>query len=105
MQEYIVKAGDIFLYKILGNAPFDELHNIYKKLIDKLFKEGKNYSSKNILLKRIDGDNLYMVSVPIKNFKRAVDRNKIKRLLRNLVSNLKIGTFVVIYTGKEIPKL
>jgi hypothetical protein len=31
----IVKAGDIFLYKILGNAPFDELHNNYKKLIDK----------------------------------------------------------------------
>ena len=53
------------------------------------------------------------VAVPKKNFKSAVNRNKIKRLLRIAVENHFLDLFnklepkycmMVLYVGKEIPK-
>ena len=71
-----------------------------------LFTEGKRVTTKNLMLRSISGIDSYMVTVSSKVFKRAVDRNRIKRLLREVIRNNKInGTFVLIYIGKEIPKL
>ena len=58
-----------------------------KDLIDALFRKGAKIQSKNLLLKVLEspkgGEILRVgVSVPKRNFKRAVDRNHIKRQLR-----------------------
>ena len=48
------------------------------------------------------------VSVPKKNFKKAVDRNKIKRQLRQGLKNIEHklpfgGSCMLIYKGKKVP--
>ena len=89
-----------------------------KKLIEKLFKEGKtlsNFPLKLIYLKvevPVDAKFKTSVAVPKKNFKSAVKRNRIKRLLResyrlnkHLVFNNSEGNFafLILYLGKEMP--
>ena len=89
-----------------------------KKLIEKLFKEGKtlsNFPLKLIYLKvdvPVDAKFKTGVAVPKKNFKSAVKRNRIKRLLReayrlnkHLVFNNSEGNFafLILYLGKEMP--
>ena len=89
-----------------------------KKLIEKLFKEGKtlsNFPLKLIYLKvelPMDAKFITGVAVPKKNFKSAVKRNRIKRLLResyrlnkHLVFNNSEGNFafLILYLGKEMP--
>ncbi len=59
-----------------------------KKLIDRLFKEGNNFFQFpfKVVYLRLDEPAVYLakilISVPKRNFKRAVDRNRIKRLVR-----------------------
>jgi len=89
-----------------------------KKLIELLFNEGKTLSSfplKLIYLKLeapMDAKFKTGVAVPKKNFKSAVKRNRIKRLLResyrlnkHLVFNNSEGNFafLILYLGKEMP--
>ena len=89
-----------------------------KKLIEKLFKDGKtlsNFPLKLIYLKvdvPVDAKFKTGVAVPKKNFKSAVKRNRIKRLLReayrlnkHLVFNNSEGNFafLILYLGKEMP--
>jgi ribonuclease P protein component len=75
-----------------------------KELIDALFRKGTVRRSKHLLLKV-----LYVgVSVPKRNFKRAVDRNKIKRQLRIALKNAEenipfSGACMLIYTGRKHP--
>lgn len=77
-----------------------------KTIIDTLFTKGKRFTTKNLMLRMVEGENNYMVTVPIKTFKRAVDRNRIKRLMREVIRGNKIvGTFALIYIGKEMPTL
>lgn len=77
-----------------------------KNVIDTLFTKGKTYVNKTLMIKMIDGDNNYMVTVSSKNFKRAVDRNRIKRLMREVIRGGEIkGTYALIYLGKEVPTL
>ena len=89
-----------------------------RKCIDQLFAEGKSITSfpiKLIFLKTSLPENVKIqagVTVSKKKFKRAVDRNRIKRLLReayrlnkHLVFNNSDSSFafVFLYLGKEIP--
>jgi len=77
-----------------------------KAIIEKLFTEGKRFTTKNLMLRMIDGIDAYMVTVSSKVFKRAVDRNRIKRLMREVIRGTSVkGTFVLIYIGKEMPNL
>ena len=89
-----------------------------KKLIEKLFVDGKSVSSfpiKLIYLKtELSSDLPFQagVTVPKKKFKSAVHRNRIKRLLResyrlnkSLVFNNSEGSFafLFLYLGKDMP--
>lgn len=89
-----------------------------KKLIEQLFAEGKsvsNYPIKLIYLKTelpFDVSIQAGVTVPKKNFKSAVRRNRIKRLMREsyrlnkaLVFNNRKGSFafLFLYLGKDMP--
>ena len=77
-----------------------------KAIIEKLFTEGKRFTTKNLMLRIMEGENAYMVTVSSKNFKRAVNRNRIKRLLREVIRGSGVkGTFVLIYIGKGLPDL
>jgi len=90
-----------------------------RKLIDQLFAQGKsvsNYPIKLIYLNTelpIDVKIQAGVAVPKKNFKSAVKRNRIKRLLReayrlnkHLVFNNSEATFafLFLYLGKQMPR-
>ncbi len=90
-----------------------------KKLIEKLFEEGKiitRYPIKLVYLKTLLPDDVRVqagVAVPKKNFKRAVQRNRIKRLLREayrlnkeiVLNNSDTNfAFLFLYLGKEMPE-
>ncbi len=88
-----------------------------KKFIDELFMAGKAISAYPIKLiyLQIEHDSPYKiqagVSVPKRNFKKAVDRNRIKRLLREVYrknkyliydsEHTKKHIFMFIYVGKK----
>jgi ribonuclease P protein component len=86
------------------------------KQIDHLFRSGKSFSVFPFrVFYRWEGAALPRVGVsaPKRHFKRAVDRNRIKRLLREgyrlqkqvlLESSFAPGLQVfIVYTGKELP--
>lgn len=90
-----------------------------KKLIDKLFVEGRSVSSYPVKLIFLKSELPVPVkfqagmAVPKKKFKSAVSRNRIKRLLREAyrlnkhqVFNNSDGSFafLFLYIGKEIPQ-
>ena len=59
----------------------------------------------NVLIKMYDGTPGFVFAVSTKNFKRAVDRNRIKRLMRNEVKGITpTKSVAIVYVGKEMPK-
>lgn len=88
-----------------------------KKLIDQLFAEGQSVSAFPLRLVYLqatfdDATVKTGVSVSKRNFKTAVDRNRIKRLLReayrlnkaHFFNNLTTQyAFMILYIGKEKP--
>lgn len=96
-----------------------------RKLIDQLFKEGKSftvfpyrvyYLLPKAGMSRPSGNLLqFGVGVSTRNFKHAVDRNRIKRLTREayrlqkasfqeLIASKQLPfAFFLIYTGKDLP--
>ncbi|MCM4150292.1 ribonuclease P protein component [Arenibacter sp. N53] len=89
-----------------------------KKLIEQLFAEGvgiTNYPIKLVYLKtKYEDDSKYQAGVTVskRNFKSAVKRNRIKRLMResyrlnkHLIFNNIEGefAFMFLYLGKEMP--
>ncbi len=90
-----------------------------KKLIERLFKEGENIKKFPLRFIYLKTDSLQnnsiqaSFSVPKRNFKKAVDRNRIKRLLREayriekreFFENSTIPfVFMLTYLGKKEPK-
>ena len=81
-----------------------------RKRIEALFRSGKSFNAfplKVFYHWEGDGPALVGFGAPKRNFKRAVDRNRIKRLLREAWRLQKepfegLEVFV-IYTGKELP--
>ena len=89
------------------------------QMISELFEEGKSITSFPLKLYYLPGPDHWEVkakaaiSVPKKNFKKAVHRNKIKRLMReayrlnkhiffnNIEGNF---AFLILYLGKELPQ-
>lgn len=90
-----------------------------RKLIGHLFSNGESLNAPPIKLLYDVSDNVFDlkagVTVSSRNFKKATDRNKIKRLLREayrlqklplqqfLLQHNKAVALFFIYTGKEIP--
>lgn len=90
-----------------------------KKIIDQLFAEGKHITINSLKLIWLAENDLFPlqagVSVSSKNFKKATDRNRIKRLLREcyrlqkntiehyLKTNNKQCSLFLIYTGRTLP--
>jgi len=75
-----------------------------KKTIDLIIKSSDKVFSKNIRINYIKSDkNEYVLFVPKKIFKLAVQRNKIKRWLRNILSNTNknYGTIGIYITNKN----
>jgi ribonuclease P protein component len=92
-----------------------------RKLISAVFHQGKSLSSfpfRVICLQTSQQANVPVriaISVPYRNFRKASDRNRIKRLFReayrknkeglyqHLFSNGKTYAILFIYTGKAVP--
>ena len=87
-----------------------------QKLVEILFSEGKSlsvYPLRMVFLKTNDSENVTIkcgVSVSKRNFKNAVDRNRIKRLLRETYRLNKIKyfnnisssyAFMILYISKD----
>ena len=78
-----------------------------KKEIGNLFVTGKSVSSGLVFAKVLSSDSTkFLFTVSSKKFKSAVDRNRIKRLMREVsrklvnVGNIKIA---FVYTGTTLP--
>ncbi len=89
-----------------------------KKQIEKLFGEGKSVTAFPLKVFYIPVEDAEVqfkvaVSVPKRNFKKAVDRNRIKRLMREayrlnkqVIFNNIEGNFalLILYLGKDLPE-
>jgi ribonuclease P protein component len=84
-----------------------------KKKIETVFEKGKVLKSGSVFLRFHDFNDdeiSFGISVPKKNFKSAVLRNRIKRQIREIIRNnsdikkIKKGiSFFIIYNGKTNP--
>ena len=85
-----------------------------RKLIEKLFSDGDSVTVFPLKLVYIQTEkhNKIGVSVSKNNFKKAVERNRIKRLLREayrynkyllIDKNVKGYAFMILYISKEMP--
>ena len=85
-----------------------------QKLIEKLFSEGHSvtlFPLKLVFIKT-EKNNRIGVSVGKNNFKKAVERNKVKRLLREayrhnkyllIDNNVEGYAFMILYISKDLP--
>ncbi len=85
-----------------------------KKELDEIFKKSQSFSHFPVrvvfILKEENTDTKVAFSVPKKKFKKAVDRNRIKRLLREAyrLQQKELKTeglrMMWIYTGEKLPE-
>jgi ribonuclease P protein component len=78
-----------------------------KTEIDNLFKTGKKSYGKILKVVSVAGNGEVIISAPIKTFKRAVDRNRVKRLIREAIREVDFSNknVFVIYNIAEIKTL
>ncbi len=82
-----------------------------KAVIDRLFLEGEGIHSKHLFLRLIQEKETPFVyagvSVSKRTFKKAVDRNRIKRQLRVALKSVTQisfkGSFMLVYKGRKLP--
>jgi ribonuclease P protein component len=75
-----------------------------KKDIDKLFTNGKGTVVNGVMVKMVEGTSGFLFAVSSKKFKRAVDRNRIKRLMREEVKGITpTNSVALIYVGDKVP--
>lgn len=77
-----------------------------KIVIDSLFEKGKSFSNGIILAKVLESESTeFLFAVSSKKFKRAVDRNRIKRLMKESVRNLNVNNknIAFVYIGEGVP--
>ena len=89
------------------------------RLIDDIFKKGKSFSNFPFRVIWMQGNKFTLqaaVGVSSRNFKKAVDRNRIKRLMREayrlqkhelhetLVQKDNSLSIFILYNGNELPK-
>jgi ribonuclease P protein component len=77
-----------------------------KKEIEILFDKGRSVSNGKFLLKFLESESTeFLFAVSSKKFPRAVDRNRIKRLMREVCRKLKVErkTITIIYNGISVP--
>lgn len=78
-----------------------------RKLIAKLYESGKSFNSKCFRLTWMQFDGLekfpaqILISVSKRNFKRAVDRNRIKRMIREAYRKNKFDTYNYLTTKNK----
>lgn len=74
-----------------------------KKVINSLFDVGKTISGGLVIAKVLDSNSGFLFTVSKKKFRRAVDRNKIKRLMRESIKDLELNkTMAFIFIGDKI---
>lgn len=79
-----------------------------KAEIDNLFVNGKTISDKLIMIKWVEStETKFLFAVSSKKFKRAVDRNRVKRLMREVASKLEIKnkSIAFILRSETIPTI
>ncbi len=77
-----------------------------KRDIDRLFTmDAKGVTVGNVIIKTVDGGTPgYLFAVSSKKFKRAVDRNRIKRLMRDEVKGITpTKSVALIFVGGTVP--
>lgn len=77
-----------------------------KIIINELFDKGKYLSDGTVMVKFLDSESTgFLFAVSSKKFKRAVDRNRIKRLMKESVRKSKIDNknIAFVYVGEGIP--
>ena len=99
--------ADFDVALIKGNKFVAEEKLKSKKIIDKLFNEGKSVSQNGFTLVYLIGElsSFYPAqvgfTVPKKHFKHAIDRNRIKRLMREAYRLNKITVYQKLTIGKQ----
>ena len=80
---------------------------INKTQIHNLFKNGKKSYGKILKVVSLPGTSEVIISAPIKTFKRAVDRNRVKRLIREAIREVDFSdkNAFIIYNIAEIKTL
>jgi len=74
--------------------------------IDALFERGKSVSNGIVLAKVLESESTsFLFAVSSKKFKRAVDRNRIKRLMKESVrkSTINNKNIAFVYIGEGVP--
>jgi len=111
----VVLVAVIFVFLLTMKLSFSNKQKLKsQKVIDEIFEEGKSvtvFPLKMVYL-YTGNTNKVGVSVSKKKFKRAVDRNRIKRLMREayrhnkkmLIDNNVSGyAFMILYLSRDLP--
>ncbi len=77
-----------------------------KIVINELFEKGKYLSNGSVMTKFLESDSTgFLFAVSSKKFKRAVDRNRIKRLMKESARKINVNNkrIAFVYIGEGLP--
>ncbi len=76
-----------------------------KRVISELFDKGKYLSNSFVMIKFLESESSeFLFAVSSKKFKRAVDRNRIKRLMKESVRKINVNNkrIAFVYIGEGV---